>query len=319
MPGQRGSHDWSDYNILYEESVEEEKITFFSFILNYCRRQYIEVVEDKTQRTLLDALVNTFIYFDGVPREVKSDNQKACVDKWSEGKAVFNKTYMAFATHYHFVPVAIHPGKPRENLKIERPFYYLETNFLNGRKFKNKQDLKEQLRQWLTYYNDTRKHRTTGKRPIDLYQKELPYLQALPVVHYDTSEFGYRIVNNESNIQWDGYFYKVPDEYMHETCPVRVSASEITIYSPDFKKLKQYKIPAPGNEDKYVGSHKREASRTITIKSKDLIDRLNEMGPIMQQYVEEVKKLKPSHYLAHLTAHLILESALLPGRYPRGR
>lgn len=215
---------------------------------------------------------------------------------------------MEFAIHYHFAPLAIHPGKPIENLKIERPFYYLETNFLNGRKFKNKQDLKEQLGQWLLYYNDTRTHRTTGKRPIDMYKEEIAYLQALPTVHYDTSQFGYRIVNNESAIQWNGYFYKVPDEYMHETCPVRASASEITIYSPDFKKLKQYTIPLAGTHNKYIGFNKREVSRSISVKAQELIERLNDMGPIMQQYVQEIKKLKPSHYLDHLRHILSLKA-----------
>ena len=91
-PGQRGSHDWSDYFIDFTLSGSE-KVTFLSFILNYSRRQYIEVVEDKSQETLLGALINAFVYLDGVPREVKSDNQKACVDRWELGKPVFNKTW----------------------------------------------------------------------------------------------------------------------------------------------------------------------------------------------------------------------------------
>jgi len=41
----------------------------------YSRRQYIEVVEDKSQRTLFECLVYAFMYFDGVAREIKSDNQ----------------------------------------------------------------------------------------------------------------------------------------------------------------------------------------------------------------------------------------------------
>lgn len=312
MPGQRGSHDWSEYNIGYEQSGQEEKTIFFSFILNYSRRQYIEVVEDKTQTTLLDCLVNTFIYFDGVPFEIKSDNQKACVDKWECGKPLFNKTFLEFATHYHFIPLAIHPGKPRENLKIERPFYYLETNFLNGRKFFNKQDLKDQLQGWLLYYNDTRTHRTTGKRPIDLYQQEMPYLQALPGVHFDTSRFAYRIVNNESAIQWEGYYYMVPREYIHESCPVRASQRELTIYSPDFIKLKQYPIPAKGTIDKYIGRHKPEGSGCWRLKPKDIQERLCEMGPIMQQYVEDIKKHTPTHYLYHLKQLLSLKAEYYP-------
>lgn len=89
--------------------------------MNYSRRQYIDVVEDKTQTTLLRCLVNTFIYFDGVVRQVKSDNQKACVDRWEQGKPVFNRKFLEFASHYRFKPLTITPGKPRENLRIERP------------------------------------------------------------------------------------------------------------------------------------------------------------------------------------------------------
>ncbi|MCP4140083.1 MAG: IS21 family transposase [Chloroflexi bacterium] len=211
-PGQRASHDWSDYYIDFTDGAQREKVTFFSYILNYSRRQYIEVVEDKTQATLLRGLVNAFLYFDGVPKEIKSDNQKACVDRWELGKPVFNKNFLAFATHYRFRPLAIHPGKPRENLKIERPFYYLETNFLNGRKFRDKQDLKAQLKTWLLERNDQRVHRTTRRKPIELYQEELPYLQPLPTKQYAPSVIEYRIVNNESAIQWENYYHIVPSQ-----------------------------------------------------------------------------------------------------------
>jgi transposase len=118
-PGQRGSHDWSEYYIGFSDVNQKEKVIFFSFILNYSRRQYIEVVDDKTQATLLKCLVNTFTYFDGAPRQVKSDNQKPCVDRWELGRAVFNKKYLEFASHYHFTPLSITPGKPRENLNVK--------------------------------------------------------------------------------------------------------------------------------------------------------------------------------------------------------
>jgi transposase len=99
-PGQRGAHDWSDYNIPFTSTGETEQVTFFSYILGYSRRQYIEVVDDKKQQTLLRVLINAFIYHDGVPLEIKSDNQKACVDRWEEGRPVFNLKYLEFATHY---------------------------------------------------------------------------------------------------------------------------------------------------------------------------------------------------------------------------
>jgi hypothetical protein len=288
----------------------KEKTTFFSFILNYSRRQYIEVVGDKTRATLLKALINAFIYFDGVPKEIKSDNQKACVDRWELGKPVFNKDFLKFATHYRFRPMAIHPGKPRENLKVERPFYYLETNFLNGREFKNKQDLQGQLQAWLVEKNDRRAHRATRRKPIDLYEEELPYLQSLPAKHHDTSIIEYRVVNNESAIQWEGYYYIVPGEYMHDTCAVRADGEEITIYGPGCQQIARYQLAEKGSKDRYVGREKKQ-SRKHNLPAKEVTGRLNAYGPIMQEYARELKKYKPGTYLHHFRHILSLKANYL--------
>ena len=118
-PGQRAAHDWSDYNITFTLSGKTEQVTFFSYILGYSRRQYIAVVDDKKQKTLLRELINAFIYLDGVPREIKSDNQKACVDRWEAGRPVYNSKYLEFATYYRFRPLTITPHRPSENLNVK--------------------------------------------------------------------------------------------------------------------------------------------------------------------------------------------------------
>lgn len=308
-PGQRASHDWSDYYIDFTDEAENEKIIFLSYILNYSRRQYIEVVDDKTQTTLFRCLVNAFLYLGGVPKEIKSDNQKACVDRWELGKPVFNKKFLSFATHYRFRPLTIHPGKPHENLKVERPFYYLETNFLNGRKFRNKQDLKEQLKTWLLGRNDQRIHRTTKQKPIDLYKEELPVLQSLPAKQYDTSIIEYRIVNNESAIQWENYFYIVPGKYMYESCPVRVNGSEIIIYSPGFEQIKCYPLAEKGRKNRYIGRGKK--AQKYCLPAKEIIERLNAFGPVMQEYTGQLKKQKAGTYLHHCRQILSLKANYL--------
>lgn len=303
-PGQRASHDWSDYYIDFTNGVSE-KVTFLSFILNYCRRQYIEVVDDKTQTTLMSGLINAFIYFDGVPREIKSDNQKACVDRWELGKPLFNKHYLSFATHYCFRPLAIRPGKPRENLKVERPFYYLETNFLNGRSFRDKQDLKAQLQSWLTGKNDQRIHRSTGQKPIELYGEEVAFLQPLPAKQYDTSIIEYRIVNHESAIQWDNYYYMVPAEYMYESCPVRVNGGQIIIYSPDCRQIATHQLAEKGRKDRYIGRVKQAGKYSLS--GHQIAERLHAFGPIMGEYIQKIKKHKPSTYMHHLRHILSLK------------
>lgn len=307
-PGQRGAHDWSDYNICFTNDKEGEstQVTFFSYILCYSRRQYIEVVDDKTRKTLLRALINAFIYLDGVPYEIKSDNQKACVDRWEYGRPVFNRRYLEFATHYRFSPMTIRPGRPQENLKVERPFYYLEKSFLNGRSFKDKDDLKEQLQQWLTHTNDLRIHGTTKKRPIDMYIEEQGYLQPLPANHFDTSQMAHLIVNQESCIYWKGYQYVVPEKYMYEVCPVRITEDHMVICSPAGEHLITHPLAEEGRKERYVGATPKKG-KTTDVSISDVIARLKAFAPEMSEYIRQVKRHKPNSWRHHLRGVLALK------------
>jgi transposase len=305
-PGQRAAHDWSDYQIPFTGTGETEQVTFFSYILCYSRRQYLNVVDDKTQKTLLGELIASFIYLDGVPREIKSDNQKACVDHWEMGQPVFNRKYLDFASHYRFRPLTITPGKPTENLKVERPFYYLERSFLNGREFKDREDLKAQLRSWLTDVNDVREHGTTRRRPVDLYLEEHPFLQVLPVNHYDTSHVTHLVVNQESCVQWKGYQYVVPQKFMYEVCPVRITDEHLVVYSPDGEPLVTHPLAKQGQMERYVGVHQKR-SRKMDLALSDVVTRLNNLAPEMSGFIEQVKRYKPGSWGHHLRRLLALK------------
>ena len=305
-PGQRGAHDWSDYNITFTRTGKTEQVTFFSYILCYSRRQYVEVVDNKKQLTLLQVLINAFIYLDGVPREIKSDNQKACVDRWEMGQGVFNRKYLDFATHYRFRPLTITPGKPRENLKIERPFYYLERSFLNGREFKDIEDLKAQLLLWLRDINDLRIHGTTKKRPIDMYMEEHPFLQTLPLHHYDTSHIAHLVVNQESCVGWKGYQYVVPQKYMYELCSVRIADDQLVVYSPGGEQIATHPLAKQGQKGRYVGVVKKTRGK-LSLAISDVISRLEGFSPEMIEYIDQVKRHKPTSWRHHLKRLLSLK------------
>ncbi len=305
-PGQLAAHDWSDYNITFTSTGKREQVTFFSYILCYSRRQYIGVVDDKKQTTLFRELIAAFIYMDGVPCEVRSDNQKACVDRWEPGSPVFNRKYLEFATWYRFLPRTITPRHPQENLKIERPFWYLEQNFLNGREFEDREDLKRQLHLWLRAVNDIRIHGTTKKRPIDMYIQEQPFLQTLPANHYDTSLLTHKVVNQESCIYWEGYQYVVPEKYMFELCAVRITVKEMIVYSPSGEQIACHPLAEKGRKQRYVGEHKT-ASRQPGLPIADVIARLERLSPEMSGYIDQVKRYRPGSWRHHLRSLLALK------------
>jgi len=305
-PGRLAAHDWSDYNITFTSTGQTQQVTFFSYILCFSRRQYVSVVENKKQPTLFRELIAAFIYFDGVPKEIRSDNQKACVDQWAPGSPVFNSKYLEFATWYRFTPKTITPRHPTENLKIERPFWYLEQNFLNGREFKDLQDLKSQLQLWLRQVNDVRKHGTTKERPIDRYIQEQPYLQVLPVNHFDTSLVTHKVVNQESCIYYEGYQYVVPQKYMFELCPLRITQDQMIIYSPDGEQIACHPLAEKGRKERYVGDHKKPTKKP-DLSIADVISRLECFSPEMNGYIQQLKQHKPGTWRHHLRSLLSLK------------
>ena len=305
-PGQRAAHDWSDYDITFTATGKKEKVTFFSYILSYCRRQYVGVVDDMKQQTLFRELIAAFIYTDGVPREIKSDNQKACVVRWELGKPVFNRKYLEFANWYRFRPLTITPRRPVENLKVERPFWYFEHNFLNGRTLKDRDDLKKQLREWLTQVNDVRKHGTTKRRPIDMYIEEHPFLQPLPANHFDTFVLIHKVVNQESCIYWEGYQYVAPEKYMYELCPIRITGSHMMIYSPSGEQIACHTLAEKGRKERYVGIHQQPRKKPDLVIA-DVISRLEGFSPEMSEYIGHIKQHKPNSWGHHLRNLLALK------------
>ena len=78
---------------------------------------------------------------------------------------------------------------------MERPFYYVETNLLCGRDFRNLEQLNEVTAWWLAQRADVRVHSETGQRPVDRHAEELPYLLPLPAQPYDLAQVVYRHVS----------------------------------------------------------------------------------------------------------------------------
>jgi hypothetical protein len=209
--------------------------------------------------------------------------------------------YITINFTYKFLCKALH-----KNLKIERPFYYLERSFLKGRQFKDLEDLKAQLRRWLIEVNDVRVHGTTKRRPVDMYIEEHPYLQPLPAIHFDTSEVVQRVVNQESCVQWKEYMYAVPKKYMYEVCTIRITEGKLIVYSPSGEQLVVHPLAKPGQKERYVGLPEKPRNKP-TLDIGDVISRLEGFGPEMTQYIELVKQYKGKSWGHHLRRLLVLK------------
>ena len=127
---------------------------------------------------------------------------------------------------------------------------------------------------------------------------------------YDTSVIEcctrHRIVNNEAAIQWEGYYYIVPSQYMYETCAVRIGEDEITIYSPDCKQIAKHPLAEKGRKNRYIG--RKDKTQKYVFTAGEVALRLEAFGPVMQEYIQAVKKIKSGSYRHHLRHILSLKA-----------
>lgn len=165
---------------------------------------------------------------------------KVVVTTWDGEQPIYNPRFLAFATHYGFRPWDCRRNRPQTKGKIERPFWFVETNLLNARTFSSLDHLNEVTAWWLENVSDVHLHRETKRRPIDLYQEELPYLLPLPANPYDTAEVLYRIVNVEGYVPYRQNFYSVPWQRIGDLLPVRVTENELIVYGPDIIEIARH-------------------------------------------------------------------------------
>src|SRR5271166_3903648 len=235
-PGAQAQMDYAVYDLDFT-SEGRRRVNLFSYILGYSRRQYLRFVETQDMTTTLREHLRAFEHLGGVAASCLYDNMKVVVTGYENDVPVYNSRFLAFATHYGFRPVACQPRRPQTKGKVERPFWYAETNLLNGRTFRTLEHLNEVTAWWLTNVADVRVHRETRQRPIDRHAQEQPHLIALPTVPYDVDTVAYRVVNVEGFIAYQQNFYSVPFRHIGCALAVRITETELIVYGPQIEEV----------------------------------------------------------------------------------
>jgi transposase len=148
-------------------------------VLGYSRLLWCRFYPRQDMATLIDGLEEAFVYFGGVPQELRFDQMKAVItrDLRLEGGAlVRNAEFLRFAAHWRFTPRACRPYRAQTKGKVERPVRYVRGNFVYGRTFLHDADLDHQRQLWLERVANARVHGTTRERPRDRFDREERFL-----------------------------------------------------------------------------------------------------------------------------------------------
>lgn len=255
-PGQMAESDWSPYTIDFT-SGRRETVQVFSYVLAFSRRKSFSVFGRCDLHALMDGHLAAFARFGGVAAACKYDGQKAVLLGWEGRQPIYNPRFLAFATHYAFRPEACRPFHPNDKPVVERGFWDLERSFLNGRSFRDVDDLAAQLAHWQTSISDARTHRQLRRPVLEVFGEEQPHLVPLPAHPYDTARVVYRVCTIDGFVAFDGNRYAVPYDHVTDILPVRVTQQELFVYAADLRCVARHEL-APRGAGKDVappGSH----------------------------------------------------------------
>ncbi len=286
-PGMQAQMDYSTYTIDFVREGRR-RVHAFSYVLGYSRRQYVHFVEAQDFTTTIRQHVRAFHHLGGAAAVCLYDNMKVVVSGFIGEAPIYNPRFVAFATHYGFRPWACRPGRPRTKGKVERPFSYLEKNLLNGRRFDSLEDLNRVTSWWLRRRADLRVHRHSGCRPIDRWREERPLLRPLPEHDYDTAEVIYRSVDVEGYVSYRNNRYSVPWRLIGELLPLRVTESELVVYTRDIVECARHELfpRTVARQERTVPEHRPRAEKGVTL---DLLrQRFEALGALAVRFLERL-------------------------------
>jgi hypothetical protein len=179
---------------------------------------------------------------------------------------------------------------------------------LNGRTFDTLEHLNEVTAWWLHNAADRRVLRDFKETPLERHQRELPHLLPLPRCDFDTALVVYRHVNVEGYVSHRLNLYSVPWSYIGQVLPVRVTESEVVIYSNALEEVARHPLVASTHSGVRQTSKSHHPSDDPGQRELLLRQRFTELGPLAVPFLEgllakQVQGKLQAQQLLALVAH----------------
>ncbi len=240
-PSQESQCDWSPYRVRL--AGQSTVVHCFSLILSWSRMLFVAFYRNEQLPTLLHAHTEAFAFFQGVSHRLVYDNLSTVVSARARRQPVWNPQFLEFAHHYGFRPWACRPAHPDRKGKIERPFAWIEPDYLRGSEFASWDDLNLRARHWLDTVANVRCHGTIRERPQDRFLQEQPLLIRLPSQPWPTWRQETRVVQLDGYVPVDASYYPATRARPGQRVSIRVHPWRVEILDGQGQVTDAYPIP----------------------------------------------------------------------------
>ncbi len=311
-PGEEMQHDTSPHNL----KLDGRKITAqcASLVLAYSRKIYVQYYPCFTRFECKVFLAKAFAFMDGTCEKCIIDNSHVIVAGGVGPDAVIAPEMQHFGRIYQtkFQPHWL--NHPDRKACVERPFHYIENNFIPGRTFKDWEDLNQQAEAWCRNISNPKYKRSLGMSPEAAYIIERLSLRLLPPFTPPVYQSFYRVVDIQGYVQLETNRYSVPHKLVGAKMEVQKHWEKVVVYDKQ-KIVAQHKRIIDKKETRTTlpGHHpplNREKSCQGPAKEELLLLGKNED---LDRYVKNLKQRSPGRGVLNLRRLLNLQRT-----YPQG-
>lgn len=261
-PGDQAQFDWAEYTVVVDRQIT--KVYCFSMILSSSRVKDIVFSLAVDGDAIYEAIQDLFSSFGGVTKELLIDNPKALVIENKQGiPPKFNIDALRLTTHLGTELNACNPYRARTKGKVEKPFQYIEEQFIKGNSFTSMDELnvkgKAFMKEWCKVM-----HTTTRRIPEEAFREEKECLLPLPAKRFMRVQPEPRKVSPDSLISVKGNKYSVPVAYVGKTVKCRiVYGYKLLIYDKKDHFIDHYELKRGNHEVARNDLHYKEIQTKV--------------------------------------------------------
>jgi transposase len=287
-PGSEMQHDTSPHRIEIDNKIRQTQTA--SLVLCCSRMLFFQFYPRFRRFECKVFLTEAIRYMAGACRVCMIDNTHVVVLIGTGRNMTPVPEMEAFARRLGFQFAAHRVGNPDRKGRVERPFSFIENNFLAGRKFTDWDDANLQAKEWCDRINQTYRRHLKAK-PVELYASERVHLQPLPMHVPDPVEILHRIVDSERYVSVEGNRYSVSPQLIGRTVEAHQSYKQITIYHAGRLVATHNRLVDPLNERILLPEHRFERGGSTRSQERRVEEEtLLKIIPEIAAYIEELKK-----------------------------
>ena len=233
-PGEAVQVDWGEA-VVYINGIKQTVNLFCARLCHSCIPVVI-AYRRQNEESFLDAFVQTFHRFGGVPEKVIFDNGKVAVKDGFGAHALKQAGYTALSAHYGFDALFCNPAEGHEKGLVEGLVGWSRRNILVPvPRVSNYSELNDRLTKRCSAYGD---HHIQSKSASvgEMFCEEQAALRPLPLYPFETAKCTSVRVNAFSMARFDTNNYSVPVEYAGHTVGVKGYAEKVEVYA-DGKRI----------------------------------------------------------------------------------